>query len=157
MSLALLRKFDYVHSGVNKTKIVGTTAAVGVNPIRFGDRFARVASILERVLVTFWRARSWRPAVHAATFLTFDSGSMAGRSTPRFGTAARAFVHRRDHGDEGVIRHSREVLSAGGARFDVAHDGLSPRLHVDVFDGDLLLSLATQAIQRLQLLSEQRE
>jgi hypothetical protein len=61
----------------------------------FLDRFPRIQSILQRVFVAAWSARSQRTAVHPTTFLSGDGRRHAGFTRARFRTAAQARQHRR--------------------------------------------------------------
>ena len=58
-----------------------------------GFGFRRVEPMFQRILIAFWRAGSFGPAVHPAAGLARDSGGLTGRAVAGFRAATRSLHH----------------------------------------------------------------
>ena len=64
------------------------------NLLAFIKRVASKEAVLERILISQWRARLRPTAMHAASLYAANRRRPARRAGPRFGAATRARKHR---------------------------------------------------------------
>ena len=108
------------------------------------DCFSRIMSVLKGILVTLWGA--WgHPAMHSASAVRHRCRP-APAPAPCPGSASRAAVHGQ-FASHGVVPPI--LLDPPPWGLDHAHHRLPASMHMDVLNRDLLLTLATMAVKRL--------